>query len=146
MWVQSRSAGMPIRYHQSYRVSASGNPVAGGSGFLGRPFAARLALARHEVVILTRHDVIGRPVEGLRYVTWKPDGTIPIAGRVMVPTGGRSRFDDWTNEVADAAINLAGENLAGERWSAQRKTVHHDEGTHGSGVRRRRVLEVPTLG
>jgi hypothetical protein len=98
--------------------------IAGGSGFLGRPLAARLALARHEVVILTRNDVIGRPVEGLRYVTWKPDGTIPIAGRV-VPPGGRARFGDWTNDVADAdaIVNLAGENLADERWSAQRKTA-----------------------
>jgi uncharacterized protein (TIGR01777 family) len=99
--------------------------LAGGSGFLGRPLAARLALARHEVVILTRNDVIGRPIEGLRYVTWKPDGTIPIAGRAAVPAGVRARFGDWTNEVADAEaiINLAGENLADERWSASRKAA-----------------------
>jgi len=97
--------------------------IAGGSGFLGRLLAARLALAKHEVVILTRNAVIGRPVEGLRYVTWKPDGTIPIAGRVTAPIEGRARLGDWTNEVGDAeaVVNLAGENLGSERWTSARK-------------------------
>jgi hypothetical protein len=98
--------------------------IAGGSGFLGRPLAARLALARHEVVVLTRNELIGRTAEGLRYVTWKPDGTIPIAGRNAGP-GGRSRTGDWTNEIvdADAIVNLAGANIADERWTADRKNL-----------------------
>jgi uncharacterized protein len=97
--------------------------IAGGSGFLGRPLAARLALARHEVVVLTRNDVIGRAAEGLRYVSWTPDGTIPIASRSE--GGGRSRASDWTNEVAnaDAIVNLAGAGLADERWSTERRRV-----------------------
>jgi uncharacterized protein (TIGR01777 family) len=97
--------------------------IAGGTGFLGRPLASRLALAQHEVVVLTRNEIIGRPAERLRYVPWKPDGTIPIAGRSE--GGGRSRGSDWTNEVADAhvIVNLAGAGLADERWTPARRNL-----------------------
>jgi uncharacterized protein (TIGR01777 family) len=97
--------------------------IAGGTGFLGRPLASRLALARHEIVVLTRQDIIGRPAEGLRYVPWRPDGAIPIASRAA--GGGRSRVGDWTNEVADAdaVINLAGAGLADERWTPDRELM-----------------------
>jgi uncharacterized protein (TIGR01777 family) len=97
--------------------------IAGGAGFLGRALASRLVLARHEVVILTRTDVVGRPVERLKYVTWAPDGNVPTASRAAA--GGRSRFGDWTNEVgtADAIVNLAGAGLADERWTTERKAV-----------------------
>jgi uncharacterized protein (TIGR01777 family) len=99
--------------------------IAGGSGFLGRPLASRLALAGHDVVVLTRSDVIGRPAERLRYVEWNPDGTIPIANRVAGST--RSRTWDWTNELsgADVVINLAGAGIADERWTDERKALLH---------------------
>jgi len=97
--------------------------IAGGTGFLGRPLASRLALAQHEVVVLTRNEIFGRPAERLRYVQWKPDGTIPIAARSA--GGGRSRVGDWTNEIADAdaIVNLAGAGLADERWTPDRQNV-----------------------
>lgn len=97
--------------------------IAGGTGFLGRALASRLALARYDVTVLTRTEVIGRPADRLRYVEWKPDGTIPIAGRVS--GGGRSRVGDWTNDIADAdvIVNLAGAGLADERWTDKRRAV-----------------------
>lgn len=104
--------------------------IAGGSGFLGRALASRLTLARHEVVVLTRNEIIGRPAERLKFVTWAPDGTVPIAGRSA--GGGRSRVGDWTNEVAgaDAIVNLAGASLADGRWTADRKAVLITSRTH----------------
>lgn len=85
--------------------------IAGGSGFLGRPLADRLASARHEVVLLSRsahgtHDTI-------RSVTWMPDGSAAGA---------------WAQEIdgAGAVVNLAGESLADKRWSAERKRQIHD--------------------
>ena len=97
--------------------------IAGGTGFLGRALASRLALARYDVTVLTRTEVIGRPADRLRYVEWKPDGTIPITGRAA--GGGRSRVGDWTNEIADAdvIVNLAGAGLADQRWTDQRRAV-----------------------
>ena len=97
--------------------------IAGGTGFLGRPLASRLVLAQHEVVVLTRNEIFGRPAERLRYVVWKPDGTIPIAARSA--GGGPSRVRDWTNEVedADVIVNLAGAGIADERWTADRQNL-----------------------
>jgi hypothetical protein len=97
--------------------------IAGGTGFLGRALASRLALARYDVTVLTRTDIIGRPADRLRYVEWKPDGTIPITGRTA--GGGRSRLGDWTNELAsaDIVVNLAGAGLADERWTDSRRQL-----------------------
>jgi hypothetical protein len=97
--------------------------LAGGSGFLGRALASRLALARHDVTVLSRHEVIGRPADRMRYVVWTPDGTIPTTARAM--GSERSRIGDWTNDVvdADAVVNLAGAGLADERWTASRCAV-----------------------
>lgn len=84
--------------------------IAGGSGFLGRPLAARLADDGHDVVVLTR----GRAVGGLgaRPVTWTPDGSVgPWAGEI---------------EGAGAVVNLAGEPIAARRWSAQQKARIRD--------------------
>lgn len=97
--------------------------IAGGTGFLGRALASRLALARYDVTVLTRTEVIGRPADRMRYVEWHPDGTIPITARTM--TGGRSRVGDWTNDVADAdvVVNLTGAGIADERWTDQRRAL-----------------------
>jgi uncharacterized protein (TIGR01777 family) len=96
--------------------------IAGGTGFLGRPLASRLALARHEIVVLTRQEIIGRAAEGLRYVVWCPDDAVPLTSR---SEGGRSRVGNWTNEVADAdvVINLAGAGIADARWTADRQRL-----------------------
>jgi len=80
--------------------------VAGATGFLGRPLVDALALAGHDVTVLTR----GRGEESrgrIRTVTWSPDGT---AG-------------PWASEIsgADAVINLAGESIAAKRWTADHK-------------------------
>lgn len=95
--------------------------IAGGTGFLGRALAARLTLAGHGVTVLSRHEVLGRPPEGLRFATWNPNGTIPAAARAAGI--GHSRVGDWTNEVAtaDAIVNLAGAGLADERWNRTRR-------------------------
>lgn len=80
--------------------------IAGGTGFLGRPLARALAAAGHQVAILTRGPA-GRMPNGLRAVTWHPDGG----------TG------PWAQEIdgADAVINLAGESITGRRWRAAHK-------------------------
>ena len=97
--------------------------VAGGSGFLGRPLVNRLAVALHDVVVLTRGPA-GPRVGSIRSVTWTPDGEIPPtrAGRAEAGSG---RFGDWSTEVdgADAIINLAGEGIADRRWTVARKNV-----------------------
>jgi uncharacterized protein len=78
--------------------------IAGGSGFLGRALAERLAADGHDLVILTRRAATGNSA---RSVVWSPDGG----------TGA------WATEIdgADAVINLAGESIAGSRWSAAHK-------------------------
>ena len=78
--------------------------MAGGSGFLGRPLATRLAGAGYDVVVLSRD---GRSPHDGRAVRWTPDGT---AGA-------------WAEELdgAAAVINLAGESIAGQRWTTAQK-------------------------
>src|SRR5580698_7195582 len=100
--------------------------IAGGSGFLGRPLASRLALSGHDVCVLTRGERLGRSGRGLRYVTWQPDGTIPLAARTApTPDGIRGRTGDWSNELdeVDAIVNLSGAGLADERWTSARKAT-----------------------
>jgi uncharacterized protein len=75
--------------------------IAGGSGFLGRLLAARLAREGHRVLVLTRKT--GRPDS----ITWQPDGS---------PGALSARL-----EGLDAVVNLAGENLASGRWTTARK-------------------------
>jgi len=93
--------------------------IAGGTGFLGRPLAASLAAAGHQVVIL------GRPTPGeaapptpARLVPWTPDGN---AG-------------PWSTEIdgAGAVVNLAGESIAGRRWNEAHKTRILDSRVHAT--------------
>jgi uncharacterized protein len=80
--------------------------IAGGSGLLGRPLAARLEDDGHAVSVLTRH------ARRVGDVEWNPDA--PDA--------------PWTGVVgaADAVINLAGESIAGGRWTNARKAALRD--------------------
>ena len=84
--------------------------IAGGSGFLGRTLASRLAGAGHEIVVLSR---TAAPGQSPRQVAWRPDGT--------AATGGSE--SNWHRELdgAGAVINLAGAGIADKRWTAARK-------------------------
>lgn len=90
--------------------------IAGGTGFLGQPLAARLAADGFAVTVLTRKSLPtstgtngSRPAAGsIVQVQWRPDGT----------TGAWSR----AIEGADAVVNLAGESIAA-RWTATRKRL-----------------------
>jgi uncharacterized protein (TIGR01777 family) len=81
--------------------------IAGGTGFLGRPLAARFAADGHEVVILTRHTASDQAPPGTRLATWTPTGE---AG-------------SWAEEIEGArvVVNLAGESIAARRWSDAHK-------------------------
>lgn len=78
--------------------------LAGGSGFLGRALAARLA-PEHRVLTLTRHPRPGAASD----IAWAPDGT---AGPWAAALDG-----------ADAVVNLAGEGIADRRWTRSRKAA-----------------------
>jgi uncharacterized protein (TIGR01777 family) len=79
--------------------------IAGGSGFLGRPLAHRLAAAGHDVVLLSRRGA--DPGGRIRTVVWTPDGG---AGPWAAAIDG-----------AAAVVNLAGESIAGRRWNEAHK-------------------------
>lgn len=87
--------------------------IAGGTGFIGRPLAAHLAQAGHQVTILSR-----APGAAVRHLTL-PIVTLVWDGRNLGP---------WTKalEGADAVINLAGEPIADGRWTRARKQLLWD--------------------
>ncbi len=89
--------------------------LTGATGFLGRPLAATLRAAGHDVVALTRR-ADGR--SGGREVVWQPDGTI----------------GPWARELdgAEAVIHLAGESIAGRRWTPARKAKLLDSRTRST--------------
>jgi NAD dependent epimerase/dehydratase family enzyme len=70
--------------------------IAGGSGFIGRALATRLAQRAEAVVILTRSPRRSSAASPIREVYWD--------GRTMGP---------WTSEVdgAHGVINLTGKNV-----------------------------------
>ena len=84
--------------------------VSGGTGFLGRPLAERLASDGHKVIVLTRG---GGRTEGthedrtLEEARWNPEG----------------ESSDWSAVFGgvDVVINLAGESIAGRRWTDAQK-------------------------
>src|SRR5262245_41809310 len=79
--------------------------ISGGTGFLGRPLADRLAQDGHAIVVLTRGSASADAVT--RKVVWQPDGSVGA----------------WGSEIegAGAVINLAGESIASRRWSSAQK-------------------------
>jgi hypothetical protein len=82
--------------------------IAGGSGFLGRALAGRLAQDGHEVVVLSRD--------------------VQATQETLPPGVQAARWDARTSagwaylaDGAGAIINLAGENIGAQRWSGERK-------------------------
>jgi hypothetical protein len=83
--------------------------ITGGTGLIGRPLAAGLAAAGHEVIVLSRapERVTGLPA-GVRAERWdarSAEGWGPLA------------------DGAGAIVNLAGENIGGKRWTAKQKQM-----------------------
>jgi uncharacterized protein len=89
--------------------------IAGGTGFLGRKLAARLAADGYSVQVLTRRAT------GPHHLTWNPDGS---PGDLPTHLSG-----------ATAIVNLAGEGVADRRWTRARKDA----------LRSSRVLPTRTL-
>lgn len=83
--------------------------IAGGSGFLGRALATRLAAEGDDIVVLTRG---GERPSSARAVAWRPDGS----------------SGSWASEIngADAVVNLAGAGIADQRWTPERKKLLED--------------------
>ncbi|MFP5221393.1 MAG: TIGR01777 family oxidoreductase [Acidobacteriota bacterium] len=84
--------------------------VAGGSGFIGRPFCRALLARGYRVTVLTRG--------GSRPAGASPDGAVPE----MHTWDGRSA-QGW-GHLADGAfalVNLAGESIGEGRWTPERK-------------------------
>ncbi len=81
--------------------------IAGGSGFLGRHLASRLA-QEHTVLTLTRRPTPTRATD----IAWNPDGTAGSCADTVA--------------AADVIINLAGEGIADKRWTDARKRLLHD--------------------
>jgi uncharacterized protein len=84
--------------------------IAGGTGFLGRPLAAALARAGHQVTVLSRNP----PRGASDIIAWTPDHA--------------SRDQAWVQRIgrANAVVNLAGTNIGGSgrlpaRWTPQFK-------------------------
>ena len=81
--------------------------IPGGTGLIGRPLAAALVSAGHEVIVLSRHPA---RIHGL-----------PPQVRLE---GWDARSADGWGKLADGAgaiVNLAGENIGDGRWTAERK-------------------------
>jgi hypothetical protein len=81
--------------------------ITGGTGLIGRPLAAELAGAGHEVIVLSRNPAQAAGLaQDVRVVKW--DG----------------RTAEGWGQLADGAgaiVNLAGESIADGRWSEARK-------------------------
>ena len=90
--------------------------LAGGSGFLGRKLAQRLATDGHTAITLSR-----RPSGAANQIAWQPDGS---AGALAKHVDG-----------VDAIVNLAGEGIADKRWTSARKDA----------LRNSRILSTRTL-
>ncbi|KXS38083.1 MAG: hypothetical protein AWU55_1742 [Halomonadaceae bacterium T82-2] len=76
--------------------------MTGGTGFVGRRLAERLAAAGHTLSVVSRDP--------------------EAAARVLPPaTAIRSRVLDFRDIGVEAIVNLAGEPIADKRWSAAQK-------------------------
>ncbi len=77
--------------------------IAGGTGFVGRALAKKLAESGHRVTVLSRRAGTS-PLPGIEVVQWHPTRPEPalFSGK-------------------DAVVNLAGESIAIGRWTTERK-------------------------
>ena len=91
--------------------------IAGGTGFLGRALAQRLADDDRDVVILTRSRSSPAPGRHLRFAAWNPEDEGLRAGEI---------------DGADAVVNLTGESIAAKRWSAGQKQRILDSRVHAT--------------
>jgi hypothetical protein len=87
--------------------------ITGGTGFVGRTLAGKLAAAGHRVTVLSRRTVATPAAPGIEIVRWNPIQPSPAL------------FDG-----KDAVINLAGESIAVGRWTAARKQRILDSRVH----------------
>lgn len=74
-----------------------------GAGFIGKKLGLKLALAGHELIVLTRN---------------------PAAARLELPFP--AEILNWENAQLrdiDAVVNLAGESIAAKRWTTKQKKV-----------------------
>jgi uncharacterized protein (TIGR01777 family) len=104
--------------------------IAGGTGFLGRALAARLAADRHEIIVLSRAAAAPLP-RGVRLVQWAPGAST-------------ARGDAWARDIGcpDAIVNLAGESIAGRRWSRAHKQQILDSRVHATRSLARAVADM----
>ena len=81
--------------------------ITGGSGLVGRAFAANLARDGNEVIILSR----------------RPERIIGLPAGVSAKWWDGYTIEGWSSLVdgTDAIINLAGENISSGRWTDERK-------------------------
>ena len=95
--------------------------VTGASGFVGRPLAAALVDAGHQVVGLARHPAT-------------------LGGGAELLVGDVTKAGSWQERAAacDAVIHLAGASFAGKRWNASRKAAISQSRVEGT----RRLVEV----
>lgn len=97
--------------------------MAGASGFLGTPLAARLIADGHEVVRLVR-----RPPRGADEIEWSP---------------AQGRLDPAALAGADAVINLAGASIGGQRWTARYREELRTSRTTTTGTIARTIADLP---
>lgn len=102
--------------------------IAGGSGFLGSALTGKLAAAKHQVVILSRHPKT-EDTDALRHRHWDPNG----------------ESGPWARELddADVVVNLAGAGMGDKRWSAKRKQLLYDSRIYSTRSLAAAVREVP---
>lgn len=99
--------------------------ILGGTGFIGRALAARLAAAGHEVVVPSR----------------RPEKVAASLGRVApgavgVPFDGKTG-EGWAHLLGpgSAVVNLAGENIGDGRWTEDKKqAILHSRLDAGAAV------------
>lgn len=84
--------------------------IAGGSGFVGKAFAARLLEAGHTVSILSRNPSTAKQ---------------SLSNQILVEPWDAKSVGAWVRVIdgADAVVNLAGESIGGKRWTRRQKEL-----------------------